>query len=193
MRKCLLVCAVFGLTYIPTQAAVMQWAAALTPGQETGTVNLPNGENPSGFGTVSFDDMTNVLEANLQWTGLTGSAMQAHIHCCAANVNSNAGIAVDLWLMDNMQPASGSFSRTWDLDTDDPFRANFRPGLTVMEKWEVLRSAFDREEGIAYFNIHTQLNPAGEIRGNIVPEPSTWILMASAFGALAVRRFRKAG
>ena len=196
MRKCLLVCAVLGLTYIPAQAAVMQWSAVLTPGQETGAVNLPNGETPSGFGTVMFDDMTNVLKADLQWSGLTGMGMQAHIHCCAASVSTNAGIAVDLWLMNDAfgpQPPTGMFSRTWDLDTDNPFRANFRSGLTVLEKWEVLSSAFDQMGGIAYFNIHTELNPGGEIRGNIVPEPSTWILMASAIGVFAVRRYRKAG
>ena len=191
MRKCLLVFAVLGLTYIPASADVMHWTAMLTPGQETGTVNLPNGETPSGSGMVMFDDMTNILKADVQWAGLTGSGMQAHIHCCAANVNSNAGIAVDLWLMDDPQPATGMFSRSWDLDTDNPFRANFQSGLTVMEKWEVLRNAFDQNNGIAYFNIHTALNGGGEIRGNIIPEPSTWIFMASAFGVFALRQYRK--
>jgi hypothetical protein len=40
--------------------------------------------------------------------------------------------------------------------------------------------------GNGYFNIHTSRNPGGEIRGqiNVVPEPSTYLLMATGLGGL---------
>jgi hypothetical protein len=46
--------------------------------------------------------------------------------------------------------------------------------------------------GVAYFNIHTTLNPGGEIRGNLaaIPEPSTVVFVLSGLGLIALRRFR---
>jgi hypothetical protein len=46
--------------------------------------------------------------------------------------------------------------------------------------------------GTAYFNIHTSLNPGGEIRGFLVPEPSTALLLASGLvGFLCISRKRR--
>jgi len=54
------------------------------------------------------------------------------------------------------------------------------------------------EAGEAYFNIHTDVFPGGEIRGNLqvaaVPEPSTWAMMILGFvgvGFMAYRRKSK--
>jgi hypothetical protein len=180
----------FGFT-ANSHAAIMTWSAVLTSGQEV----APNvsTSTATGFGMVTFDDVTNALVLDLSWTGLTGPGLQAHIHCCAPPT-ANAGIAVDLWLLsDPPQPPTGSFSRSFDLDTEDPFRATFLPGETVATKFAALRAAMDTQN--AYYNIHTGQFPGGEIRGNLsptaIPEPATLLLTALGVGVLGYRRARR--
>jgi hypothetical protein len=47
--------------------------------------------------------------------------------------------------------------------------------------------------GTSYFNVHTNLYPAGEVRGFIhaVPEPGTWALMCLGVMGLALTRTRR--
>jgi hypothetical protein len=45
--------------------------------------------------------------------------------------------------------------------------------------------------GNLYINIHTTEFPGGEIRGQIIPEPSTLLLLGSAFAVLALTRRRR--
>jgi hypothetical protein len=174
---------------VPAHAAVLLWTASLSAGQEFPT---PPASTASGFGTVRYDTDTHVLSLFLEWEGLTGPGMQAHIHCCVASPPGNAGIALDLWLMDNPQGASGNYFASYDLDLVDPFRAAFTSanGGTTFSAFEALRAALDADEGRAYFNIHTAQYPGGEIRGNLsVPEPATLGLLALALGcAVAARR-----
>ncbi len=46
--------------------------------------------------------------------------------------------------------------------------------------------------GRAYLNIHTSMNPSGEIRGQIVPEPATLALILGGFAAAGLARRRRA-
>lgn len=171
-------------------AAVITWSAVLDGGQEV----PPNGSLATGLGTVTFDDVTSVLTLEVEWQALTGLGIQAHIHCCAPATGS-APIAVDLWLSADQQPATGSFTRDFDLDTANPFRASFLSanGGTVTSAFAALVAAMDT--GFAYYNIHTEIFPGGEIRGNLAPaqapEPATALLLCLASGAAAFRRFRR--
>jgi hypothetical protein len=52
------------------------------------------------------------------------------------------------------------------------------------------------EAGEAYFNIHTNLFPGGEIRGfllpvNAIPEPSTWAMMILGFPGVGFTAYRR--
>ena len=171
-------------------AAVITWSATLDASQE----NPSNASTATGFGTVTLDDTTNVLSLNLTWAGLTGPGVQSHIHCCTPPPG-NVGIAVDLWLAANPQPASGSFSSVFDLDLQNPFRAAFvaANGGTVNGAMAALAAAMTA--GNAYFNIHTATFPGGEIRGNIsrvqAPESATLLLLSVGVGALGGGRLRR--
>ena len=107
-------------------AAIFIWSAPMHGALEV----PPSASTATGFGLVTFDDITNVLTLELEWNGLTGSGMQSHIHCCAPP-GVNAGIAIDIWLIGTPQPATGSFLRVFDLDVDDPFRAAFKDRADV--------------------------------------------------------------
>jgi hypothetical protein len=176
----------------PSQAAVLKWDATLSGSQE-----IPaNAATATGSGWVQFDDATNELSLYVQWQGLTGVGVQAHIHCCVASPPGNVGIALDLWLpADPARPATGSYDALYDLDLVNPFRAAFitANGGTALGAMQALIGAMDAGEGRAYYNIHTAQFPGGEIRGNLaVPEPATLALVLGGLGLLvAGRRFAR--
>jgi hypothetical protein len=192
MRQ-LLLAIVMGIGFaVPTEGATILWTAILDSSQEI----PPNASQGSGTGTIEFDDATNVLALSLTWQDLTGNGVQSHIHCCVTSPPGNVGIALDLWLIGTPQPPSGTYQRFYDLDVENPFRAAFvaANGGTTLSAFDALAAAMNADEGRAYFNIHTNLFPGGEIRGNIepdsvpVPEPTTLMLLLPGIAALRLRR-----
>jgi hypothetical protein len=174
---------------MPAHSAVITWYGELTGSQEIPPANTP----AAGWGNVQYDTVENNLSVYVEWAGLTGPGVQAHIHCCVASPPGNVGIALDLWLpADPARPATGSYANSWDLDVVNPFRASFLSGMTVDEKRDALFAAMDANEGRAYFNIHTGQFPGGEIRGNLapVPEPATSLIVVTGLGAVLLLRRR---
>jgi hypothetical protein len=119
----------------------------------TGLAERPTALTNSGFGTGLFSLEGDRLVFNLQYGGLSGPAVGAHIHG-PANTTGNADVLI------NLQPyavgplgASGRFSGSIILT---PAQRNALVG------------------GATYVNIHTEQNRGGEIRGQIAP-----VLMAS--------------
>ena len=169
------------------EAAVLKWSAVLGGGNEI----PPNATTGDGSGTVIYDDVLNMLALDLEWQGLTGDGVQAHIHCCVPTPPGNVGIALDLWLVGNPRPASGTYSAVYDLDTVNPFRAAFvaANGGTTLLAMQALIAAMNAGDR-AYFNIHTVAFPGGEIRGNLVPVPEPAGVLLLAGGLLAVLRRR---
>lgn len=101
--------------------------------------------NASGTMNVSYDKTTKMLTLAVTWSGLSGDPVGAHIHGTAAK-GQNAGVVVDFH--DNVTAPAGTFNRTVSVD-----------GQAIKEDSLLL--------GYYYFNIHTQQNPGGEIRGQI--------------------------
>ncbi len=151
---------------IPTQASILTFNVFLD-GAQAGTPS-PG----TGAAIVVLDNVAQTLLVDLTYSGLLAPTTNAHIHCCAPP-GSSAPVIIPFVPPFVTGATSGSFTSTFD--------------LTAMQVSQI-------ESFQSYINIHTTLFPAGEIRGNIVPEPTTLTLISAALAGLAVLRYRvKAG
>jgi hypothetical protein len=104
----------------------------------------PNASKGTGMGTVTYDDVTKELSWNIKYSGLTGDATMAHFHG-PAKPGVAAGVLVPIGPKGGViiSPIVGSTTLN-----DDQAKALM--------------------DGMMYFNVHTQANPAGEIRGQVI-------------------------
>ena len=175
----------------PSQSAqAQQWIAQLS-----GAAEEPPNASP-GIGTMRFTlvDAT-TLRIYGSFSGLLSPTVAAHIHCCTADaLAGTAGVATTTPTFATFPNGvqSGSFDYLMDLENATSFRPAFlaASGGTTATAWSRLQA--NMNSGNTYFNIHTTDFPGGEIRGFItaVPEPSTYLLVATGLGALLLRRRR---
>jgi hypothetical protein len=134
----LLVGAMIVASCTSTSSNVVAMGATLNAASEV----PPNTSTGTGNATVSLDKATKTLSWTVSYSGLTGDATAAHFHGPAAP-GANAGVVVPIGAGSVPNPAVGS-----KVLTDDQI-ADLTAG-----KW--------------YVNIHTEANPGGEIRGQVV-------------------------
>src|SRR5262249_1603229 len=91
----------------------------------------------------------------------------AHIHCCAPP-GVGAGIIIPF--------------------TSPPFPLGVTSGTMVDTFAITPAQVLQVESGGAYINIHTDMFPAGEIRPQLVPQPSSLLLFGSGLAGLAAFR-----
>ena len=120
----------------PAMAETINLQAELAGSNES----PPNDSKATGAAQATLDTETRELTWTVEYSGLSGPAIGAHIHGPAA-AGSNAGIMVPLQTGDS--PITGS--KVLSEDQVEPLL-----------------------DGQLYFNIHTQAHPGGEIRGQIV-------------------------
>ncbi len=120
------------------QAAVTTYKAALGGASEVPPVTAAG----KGTAAVNVDAATKQATWRVEYSGLSGPAAAAHIHCGAA-AGANAGVALSLGA-NVASPIQGSGALT-DAQLAD---------LTA---------------GKCYINIHTAANKGGELRGQLVP------------------------
>lgn len=126
------------VTWNYSQAAVTTYKAMLT-----GTSEVPPVKTAAtGSAAVAIDPATKKLSWTVEYSGLTGPAAAAHIHCGAA-AGANSGVAVNFGT-NVASPIKGSGEMT------DAQMA-------------------DLAAGKCYVNIHTAANKGGEIRGQLTP------------------------
>lgn len=167
------------------------FSAPLTPEMEIPPPDLSGATDPSGSASavLTYDDadltLGGILLGTLSWSGLTSTATMAHIHAINNPTNCrpdllNCGTGPVLIPLFN-----GTFGPSDSVDIDVELT---EPQLNaVLAGLQLVPPA----DGALYFNVHTQQNPPGEIRGDItgfqvVPEPGTYALLGAGFLVLAM-------
>jgi len=177
-------------------------AAFATPVEYTATLSGPaespaNASPGTGFADVIFDSTLHTLAISVNFSGLVGTTMAAHIHCCTAvPFTGTAGVATQTPSFAGFPAGvtSGTYAQTFDTSLASFYNPTFvtAQGGTVAGAEAALAAGL--ASGRTYFNIHTNVFPTGEIRGFLeatTPEPSTFGLAAMAVGGLlALRRKR---
>jgi hypothetical protein len=140
MRKTALVLGLLATAALwPTaHAATVAYKAALNTASEVPPVPGAG----KGSAAVNVDTATKAVSWRVEYSGLSGPAAAAHIHCGAA-AGANAGVAVSLGT-NVASPIQGSGTLT------DAQLA-------------------DLQAGKCYVNVHTAANKGGEIRGQLAP------------------------
>ena len=161
----------------PAQATLIELSAVLLGVNET----PPNASPATGFADVVLDDVLGTLKVHETFSGLIGGpAAAAHIHCCAS-----AGIAAPVRLPFSAADGfpfgatSGTFDHTYVL-------ATALTGISVAD----FIAGF--EAGNTYANILNATFPGGEIRGQLVPEPASILLLGVSLAGLTLVRRRRA-
>lgn len=156
-----------------SSATVVVYNFGLDAAQEVPTNSSPG----TGLANVTLNTNTNLLTWDVSYQNLTNGLSAAHFHG-PADFGFNAGVLV------NMSPTTGATSGTivGFATVTDTVRDHILDGLTYIN----LHTFADADPNIGF--------TGGEIRGQVIPEPGTYALMADllALGGAAWFRRRKA-
>lgn len=170
-------------------AAIISYSATLSGAAE----EPPNASPGSGLALVTIDTIARTMLVDVSFADLIGVVTVAHIHCCTAVPGDGTiGVATTTPTFPGFPVGvtSGSYVQLFDLSDVSSWNPTFvtNNGGTLDGAEAALLAGL--AEGRAYFNIHTNFAPGGEIRGFLVeqrgvPEPASLVLAALALGAVA--------
>jgi hypothetical protein len=192
MKKVVFAAALVALFANAAQAVPITYTAVLSGLNE----NPPVPTTGTGSATITYDAATHLLGLNISFADLVSPTTAAHIHCCSPQPANNAGVATTTPTFAGfpLGVTSGTYAATLDLTLassyNQAFVTNFAGGNLAVA--EALLAA-GLANNMSYVNIHTFLNPGGEIRGQIqaVPVPDTTATIALlSIGLLAAVIFR---
>lgn len=155
----------------------------------------PNNSSGTGTAQVTLDTVAHILSVKVTFNGLTGLTTVAHIHAATALPQQGTiGIATQTPSFEGFPAGvtSGLYERTFDTQLASTWRPAFitENGGTPLGAEAALFAALTTKR--AYFNIHTQEYPGGEIRGFLVaPVPASILLFGTGMLLLGARRLRR--
>ncbi|HEY0437615.1 MAG TPA: CHRD domain-containing protein [Phenylobacterium sp.] len=174
-------------------ARALTYVATLTGPSES----PPNASAGIGTATIFIDQGTDIMDVQVDFSGLTGTTTASHIHCCTALPGAGtAGVATEVPFFNSFPigVTSGSYEHMFnllDLAAYNPAFVAANGGTAAGAEAALINGL---NAGSAYLNIHTTFARGGEIRGFLtaVPEPATWAFLAGGFGlaGLSLRRRR---
>jgi Cu/Zn superoxide dismutase len=128
-----------GLSFTAANAEMMKFKADLSSAQEVPA----NDSKGKGKAEITIDSATKEITFKVDFEGLSGDAVAAHIHGPAA-AGANAGVELNIGMLGGLKsPIQGKTTLT------DAQLADITGGKT-------------------YVNVHTAANKGGEVRGQIV-------------------------
>jgi len=128
----------------PSQAAPQSFKVTLTGAQQVPPVQT----SATGTADLSYDPATRVVTWSVTYSGLSGPATMAHFHGPAAAGKNGPPV---IWLTEKGKPVENPIKGEATLTPEQA--QQFSAG-----EW--------------YINVHTQANPGGEVRGQVVPPKS---------------------
>lgn len=157
MLAVLVVCAVASMMVQPAKAEIIVFTAQLLPSNEVPPVT---NADQTGFGTVTvtLDTSNNTARFDVSVNGLTGSSnvILSHIHEGPAGVNGPVRVDSGLSPASPVPLVNGSASFTRN--------GTFVPASDAAA---IISRIIANPAGF-YFNVHTNLNPGGAVRGQLV-------------------------
>lgn len=173
-----------------------QAAPIVYPVQLDGPSEAPPNASPgTGVALVTIDISLSTMRVDVNFAGLLSPVTVSHIHAATATpFTGTAGVATQVPTFDGFPSGVtfGSYDRTFDMTLSSSYNPSFitANGGTPATAFAALVNAVN--EGKAYLNIHTDAFPAGEIRGFLIPEPGSCVLLlGGAFLFFRARRYRK--
>jgi hypothetical protein len=141
----------------------------VTTAELSGAAEAPPNASPgTGFAVVTYDSTAHTLRVEITFSGLLGPTTVAHIHAPTAEAGTgNVGVAVQPGTFTGFPAGvtSGAYDHTLDLTATVNYTGGFLTlsgGTAEGAEAKLIESIL---EGRAYVNVHSQVFPAGEIRG----------------------------